>query len=367
MASAPFRNKRISLVHLAITLFSACLLGLPPASAQESDPSEGVSAKVDTDKDSSQSGWETVPAKGKPTARHEAAFVGFDGKLFLIGGRRVNPVDVFDPASGRWTAKSPTPMELHHFQAVVFGERIYLMGAMTGPYPNERPLERVIAYRPAEDRFEMLGPIPPDRRRGGAGAVVYKDKIYLVGGITNGHVDGYQPWFDEYDPKTGEWKVLPDAPHARDHFQAVVVGDRLYAAAGRRTSQATKETFELTVAKVDVFDFKTMQWIAPEESPQLPTPRAGNMAIGLGGKLIVGGGESGGQRTAHSEVDVFDPSTNTWANMPGLRRGRHGSGFARIGKFLYTASGCGNRGGSPELESVERLRVEGVEEVPSNQ
>ena len=301
--------------------------------------------------------WETISTIGRPTARHEATFVGFEGKMYLIGGRRVNPVDVFDPANNRWTAKSATPLEMHHFQAVALADRIYLMGAMTGPYPREKPLEQVVAYQPRLDKFEMLHTIPADRRRGGAGAVVYQNKIYLVGGITNGHVDGYQPWLDEYDPKTGRWVKLPDAPHARDHFQAVVIGDRLYAAGGRTTSQVTKEVFNLTVETVDIFDFKSGKWLPPEDCPKLPTPRAGNMAVAVDGKLVIGGGESMLKRTAHEEVEIYDPETKTWTKWPSLNRGRHGSGFVRFGNQLYTASGCGNRGGNPELDSLERLTL----------
>ncbi|MEL7006088.1 MAG: DUF5060 domain-containing protein, partial [Bacteroidota bacterium] len=39
------------------------------------------------------------------------------------------------------------------------------------------------------------------------------------------------------------------------------------------------------------------------------------------------------------------------------KRGRHGTGFAQVGDYLYTASGCGNRGGEPELFSIERLKL----------
>ncbi|QDV61184.1 Kelch repeat-containing protein [Crateriforma conspicua] len=301
--------------------------------------------------------WETVQAEGQPTARHEAALAAYDGKVFLIGGRRINPVDVFDPATRRWTAMSPTPMELHHFQAVVVGDVIYLMGAMTGRYPGETPLERVVAYYPKEDEFRFLHPIPTARRRGGAGAVYYNGKIYLVGGITNGHIDGFQPWLDSYDPETGDWETLPDAPHARDHFQAVVCNNRLYAIGGRTTHQREKNVFGLTVDQADVFDFKTMSWLPPDQCPNLPTPRAGNMAMTWGDQVLVGGGESGDQKTAHDEVEAWDTGQQKWSDWPSMNRGRHGSGFVEADGFLYTASGSGNRGGGPELTSIERLRL----------
>lgn len=306
-------------------------------------------------------GWETLQAKGKPTARHEAALVSFKGKLLLIGGRRINPVDVFDISTNTWTARSETPLELHHFQAVPYQDRVYLMGAMTGNYPRETPLEKIVVYHPSTDKFSFVHSIPESRRRGGAGAVLYNDKIYVVGGITNGHVDGYQPWLDEYDPKTGNWRVLPDAPHARDHFQAVVIGDRLYSVGGRTTSQATKQVFELTVPEVDVFDFKTGKWLDEATCPDLPTGRAGNMAVAVGGRLVVGGGESQ-QATAHADVEVYDPASKKWDAAPKLNRGRHGSGFAIIDEHLYTASGSGNRGGGPELESIERIKLSALNE-----
>ncbi|MCR9199977.1 MAG: hypothetical protein NXI04_15180 [Planctomycetaceae bacterium] len=263
-------------------------------------------------------------------------------------------MDEYNPATNRWTEKSFTPLELHHFQAVPVGEEIYLIGAMTGPYPRETPLEQVVIYHPERDTFRMGHTIPVDRRRGAAGAAFHEGQIYLAGGITNGHVGGFVPWLDRYDPQTGDWERLADAPHSRDHFQAVIFGDRLYAAAGRTTSQATRQVFELTEPIVDVYDLNAGRWcslVAP-----LPTPRAGNMAFSWQQQLIIGGGEAA-QKTAFHEVEAFSPGTNSWTAWPSLQTGRHGSGFAVIGDYVYTASGCGNRGGSPELTTLERLKL----------
>ena len=304
-----------------------------------------------------ESTWETVTAKGAPTARHEAAFVSFQGKCYLIGGRRINPVDVFDPITNSWSAKSETPIELHHFQAVVVGDAIYLIGAMTGPWPNEKPVEKIVVYYPKTDEFKFVHSIPETRRRGGAGAVFHDGKIYIVGGITNGHMDGYQPWLDVYDPKTGDWKPLADAPHARDHFQAVVHEGMIYALAGRTTSQRTNQGFNLTVEPVDVYDLKQKKWLPTQECPKLPTGRAGNMAMVWGKDVVVAGGESATQKVAHNEVEAYNVTTKKWRQWPSLKRGRHGSGFAIVGDYVYTASGSGNRGGGPELTSIERLKL----------
>ena len=105
---------------------------------------------------------------------------------------------------------------------------IWMMGAMTGGYPKEPPMAHIQIYDPKADVWTEGPETPKARRRGSAGTVVYSNKIYMVGGITLGHTSGTNAWFDEYDPKTNTWRQLPDAPHIRDHFHAVVLDDKLH-------------------------------------------------------------------------------------------------------------------------------------------
>lgn len=301
------------------------------------------------------SSWKTQDTAGTISARHEASFIEHHGKGYLMGGRRLHPVEQYDPKSNQWQKLAMTPLELHHFQAVSMDDGIYVLGAFTGGWPNETPVERVIRFNPEKNTFSYLHSIPKSRQRGAAGAVAYQGKIYVLGGLTNGHVNGYTNWFDEYDPKSGTWKALPDAPRFRDHFQAVVVDHKLYAIAGRRTSHETGQGFDLTIPEVDVFDFATQTWSTLSSDSDLPTLRAGNMAANHGHKIWVVGGESGTQEPAHDEVEVFDTRLETWQTYPSLVQGRHGSGLAILGNYMFTASGCGMRGGEPELSTLEAL------------
>lgn len=301
--------------------------------------------------------WEVLKTQGQPTPRHEASFVEHKGRLYLIGGRRINPVDVFDPQTNTWEARSTSPIELHHFQAVSLGDAIYILGAMTGGWPNERPLEKVMAYYPETDTFEYLHDIPKSRRRGGAGVVSHSGKLYIVGGITNGHIDGYQPWLDEYDPKTGAWRVLPSAQFARDHVQAVTLKDKLYVFGGRTSRHRTGEVMSLLVEHGEVFDFKTEQWLPVTDNLALPNLRAGNSIVAWGDDIIVGGGESPKHEASHTENDVYNTVTKAWSRWPDSLQGRHGTGYVQYNGYLYTASGSLNRGGGPELTSIERLKL----------
>ena len=276
-----------------------------------------------------------------------------NGKLYLLGGRGIKPVEEYDPASNQWRQLSPTPMELNHFQALVVGERIALVGAMTGNYPKEPPVPNVWWFNPAKDEWTKGPAMPAGRGRGGAGTVLYKDKIYLIGGNTNGHWNGFVPWADVLDLKTGQWSPLPDAPHARDHFQAALVGGKIVTAGGRRTYTETKHTFDLTVPEVDVYDIEPGKWTTLAEN--IPTPRGGCMMAVRDGKVIITGGESGAQGGAHKEVEALNLATGHWEKLPPLNQGRHGSGTVFIGDALYVAAGCATKGGKHEINSMEKL------------
>lgn len=299
--------------------------------------------------------WETLTCTGSPTARHECDFVEFNGKFYLIGGRGIKAVEVFDPETNSWEQRGPTPFELHHFQAVAIGDTIYIVCAMTGEYPVETPLANVYLYLPSTDTWIKGSEIPENRRRGSAGAVVYHGKIYLVAGIQLGHTSGTIAWFDMFDPQTGEWTELGDAPHIRDHFHAIVVDDKLYCIGGRNTSRHVKDDFaaffSATEKAVDCYDFVSKTWTTLEN--ELPIGTAAGGVARLGDAIYYTGGESG-QPTAHSETQRLDLATGTWSLAAPLNRGRHGSAAINYKNKLYIAAGSGNRGGGPELASTER-------------
>lgn len=302
--------------------------------------------------DDSPGTWAAVASadSSRPIKRHEAAFVKVGGQMVLLGGRRIQPVSLFDIEAQTWSQGSPPPVEIHHFQPVVHEDKVVIMGAFTGGYPDETPLPLIYIYDPATDTWATGDSIPADRRRGAAGVVFHEGSMYLVSGIQRGHMSGHVPWLDKYDPATGRWEQLPDAPRSRDHFQAIVVEDKLYLLGGRR-SNAPDAVFANPVAEIDVFDFATGAWSTLPEP--LPTLRAGNYVAQMENEILVLGGESEAQQTAHNEVEALNVHSHQWRTLAPMLQGRHGTGAVWFGGQLFVASGCGNRGGSPELETME--------------
>ncbi|MEB2777238.1 kelch repeat-containing protein [Algoriphagus sp. D3-2-R+10] len=298
--------------------------------------------------------WTTVETANYPLPRHENSFVECDGKFYLLGGRGIKPIEEYDPKTNMWKTLAMAPMEFHHFQAISFKNEIYVIGALTGGYPHETPLKNFLIFNPKTNTWREGAEIPEDRRRGSAGVLTRGDKIYMVCGIVDGHYADFVPWLDEYDTKTGEWTVLPDAPRPRDHFGAVLVDDKIYAAGGRTSHAEIGKVLDLVISEVDFFDFKTNSWSTVEAD--LPTPRGGTSSIGKGPYLLVMNGESTVQEASHSEVEVLDTRTGTWSRLPDLNQGRHGTGVIYHKGKLYVAAGSANRGGGPELNDMEVLK-----------
>jgi hypothetical protein len=299
--------------------------------------------------------WSTLETAGIVDARHDNGFIASEGLFYLLGGRGIKPVNIFDHVSGQWRQGAAPPLEIHHFQAIPYRGKIYVMGAMTGSYPDEKVVDHIYIYDPHEDIWIKGDPIPEERRRGSSGAVVYRGKFYMVCGIINGKAGSHTRWLDRYDPETGEWKKLADAPHNRDHFHAVVIDGKIYAAGGRNTISSSQETFDQTIPEVDVYDIKSDRWMTLPDSLNLPTERAGCTAAAVNDQLVVIGGESQASEEAHREVEVYDVDHMAWKSWPGLNEGRQGTqAFMCIGS-IFIASGGSTRGDGQDLKTIEEL------------
>jgi hypothetical protein len=275
-----------------------------------------------------------------------------------MGGRGINPVNVYDPVENTWSSKEKSPIEIHHFQAVVHEDRIYLVGAMTGKYPKEEPLENIWIYYPDTDKWEKGPIIPESRRRGGAGAILYDGKIYMVCGIEYGHTSGTNNYFDSYDLTTGEWEILTKAPHVRDHFQAVVADNKLFCIGGRNTSVHYQDNFgaffNATVAQIDYYDFNESKWYTLKNN--IPVPTAAGAIVNLEHKILYAGGE-GSQLQAYNNTQILDLSNLTWSQLAHLNIGRHGTSAVLYDGEIYIAAGSENKGGG-NLSSLEKFSAE---------
>ena len=310
--------------------------------------------------------WADLDESENYIARHESSFVQAGDRFYLFGGRESpQTVDTYNFAQDTWTTSASAPAPFNHFQATEYQGLIWVIGAFkNNSFPNEEPADYVYTYDPANDLWLQGHIIPVERRRGSAGLVEFQGKFYVVGGNTIGHNGGYVSWFDEYDPQTGSWTPLADAPSARDHFHATVANGKLYVAGGR-LSGGPGGTFAPLIATVDVYDFATGAWSTLPSSGDLPTPRAGASTVTFQDNVVVIGGEGDGQ--AYATVEQLDPSTNLWSEISSLNHARHGTQAIVSGNGIFTAAGSPNQGGGRQrnMEAFNSSTPAGTANTPA--
>lgn len=278
------------------------------------------------------------------TARHEFGFVQVGDKFYTIGGRE-NPqeIEIYDYSSDSWSTGSLAPHDFNHFQAITYEGLIWVLGAFQTNDSPEVNATHVYMYNPALNQWIQGVPIPSSRQRGSAGVALHDNKFYVVGGNTLGHNGAYVSYFDEYNPATGIWANLTDAPRPRDHFHAVVVEDKLYAIGGRLTGGAGG-LFEPQVQEVDIYNFTTNSWSTLDNSKNIPHPRAGLTACVFQNEIFTIGGEStfGSPTNTNGPRDVveaFDPITETWSTKASLNYSRHGMQAIVSGDGIFVTGG----------------------------
>lgn len=269
--------------------------------------------------------------------RHECGAVAceINGQPFgvVIGGRgsgdKRRPV-FYDVANNHLHLGAQCPVELNHFQAVVWRDSFIVVGmALTGGYPDETPYANIYLYNTRANTWTNYDPIPVGRRRGSTQAVIDGDWVYFFNGLTQGHKNGWQNQVDRYNLATKTWETRANSPRARDHAVAVKDGNLVYIIGGRRSNAGgTWGVHGDPKLEVDVYNLATDTWTTLPGAANLPNARAGHMAAlqfnTSGHKQInVWGGEhGGGTRNTGEGLDLV---TETWNPLPNMLSSLHGS------------------------------------------
>jgi N-acetylneuraminic acid mutarotase len=179
--------------------------------------------------DPSSQVWSSAAPLPAPRGGHAAVVV--DGKIHVLGGgNSVSTIadhSVYDPATDSWSEAAPLPRAEGSPAAVVFGGRLFAIGGRSGfsDYGD------VYVYDAAKDTWTRGPSIPP---RGTAGAVVYRNAIYLFGGESqaSGKTLG-----DVLRLTRGakSWRRVSALPTARSYARAVVFRDAVFVVGGGRS------------------------------------------------------------------------------------------------------------------------------------
>jgi len=283
-----------------------------------------------------------TPLAPAPAPRQEVTYAALGGQIYLAAGNSVEQ-DRYDPTADAWTEVASLPAgfaDLDHVAATaVEGKLIYAGGLAKWEYPF--PVSgKVAIYDPAADAFAAGADMPSPRAAGGV--VAWHGKLIYAGGLGP---EGSVARVDAYDPRTGAWTRLADMPRPRDHFQAAIVGDELYAIGGRRTFESGGIETE-DVAPVDELELPaddaglaSAAWKPAVTS--IPTPRGGLGVAAVGACLYAIGGErtANGSRQVTGATESYSSVTGEWRQLPPLAVPRHGIQAATVAQTIYVAGG----------------------------
>lgn len=275
--------------------------------------------------------WATAPDVPLGAVQETAA-VSVGGSLYVLGGFNgalgvLDTVAVFDPAACAWSTGPALPRPLHHINAAVVDDTIYIVGAMEGL--EFRATGDAWAWRPGVDAtWSTRAAMPAGTQRGAAVTAVVDGAIYVAGGLRGGAVAEVS----RYTPATDQWDAMPPLPAPRDHACGGALDGAVIVAGGRQASIASTSpaVYAYTAAG---------GWTS--RAPML-TARGGTACGVVGDELVVVGGEGNPALPSgvFAEVEAYDGSDDTWRALPSMPTPRHGMGAAAIGGRLYVPGGA---------------------------
>lgn len=85
-------------------------------------------------------------------------------------------------------------------------------------------------------------------------------------------------------------------------FKRFLKDGHFYALAGRNIGKEPENTFDGTISENDAYDIKKDSWTTLPND--IPTERAGTAAILYKENILIVGGKSQSQETAHAEMEI---------------------------------------------------------------
>jgi uncharacterized GH25 family protein len=166
--------------------------------------------------------WEELPMQ---TPLQGLPLVAHGGKVYRVGGLSARNTTTdeasdlhsvadfveFDPSTGKWNSLAALPAPRSSHNAVVIGDRLYVIGGWTlaGESPGEWQSDALVYdFTNPQAGWQKL-PTPPFRRRA-LGAGHADGKLVAIGGMDENNDVSQR--VDMFDPQTGDWSEGPELP-----------------------------------------------------------------------------------------------------------------------------------------------------------
>ena len=165
--------------------------------------------------------WEELPME---TPLQGLPLVAHAGKLYRVGGLNAKNADgededlhsvaefsCYDPAAKKWTALAPLPEARSSHDAVVIGDKLYVVGGWTLDGDRKgKWLDTAWAFDLTTPQGKWEAIAKPNFRRRALAAAQWNGKLVALGGMDEDVNISRQ--VSLLDPATGEWTELAELP-----------------------------------------------------------------------------------------------------------------------------------------------------------
>jgi N-acetylneuraminic acid mutarotase len=276
--------------------------------------------------------WELMASM--PTARAQLGVAVANGKIYAIGGSSNDPItrgpallnvtEEYNPVTNTWATKTPMPTARHSFGIAVYKNKIYCIGGST----NGQELAVNEVYDPATDTWETKIPMPT--ARAGSSANFVDGKIFLMGGNPGNTTN------EVYDPSTDSWTTKAQIPKGVVYSESAEVNNKIYLFGGLSSRNSTQ-----------IYDPETDTWTsgAPIPTGVAEGAAAATTGVNASVRIYVIGGETTYVKngvTFGNVTDlnqVYDLNSNTWSVGAPLPTELHFFGLAAVNDTLYAIGG----------------------------
>ena len=278
-----------------------------------------------------QGAWDLTGSLIVGRSEGQTATLLSNGKVLVAGGTdssgaaRTASAELYDPASGTWTATGPLAQaRFGHTATLLSDGKVLVAGGCCNP-DGSGMLASAELYDPASGTWAATRPMA--RARSGHTATLLSNGKVLVAGGTGADFRSTAS-AELYDPASGEWAPAASMTGARANETATLLSSGKVLVAG-----GTNE-FRRSTRSAELYDPASDSWAT---TGSLGDPRSFHTATLLAdGRVLVAGGADG-LRPLDS-AQVYDPASDDFGAPSTMRRRRAGPAAALLadGRVLVT-------------------------------
>ncbi|XP_057208209.1 kelch-like protein 29 isoform X1 [Triplophysa rosa] len=289
--------------------------------------------------------------------------------IVLVGGRQaigmnqrsLTAVTCFNPQNSKWYPLASLPFyDREFFSVISAGDNIYLSGGTEAGVT----MADVWCYMSLLDNWNLVSRMTVPRCR--HGSLVYDGKLYTIGGLG---VAGNLDHVERYDTITNQWETVSPLPKPVHSAAATVCGGKIYVFGGVNEAGRSAGVLQSYIPQTNTWSFIESPMIDNKYAPAVSLngfifilggayarattiydPDKGNIKAGpnmnhsrqfcsaaiLDGKICATGGIVSSEGPALSNMEIFDPCSNTWTLLQNLPCPLFRHGCVVIKKYIQS-------------------------------